>query len=324
MQNLRSGMRWSVRGLLLLAVFVSGCGADFGTGVTVRPIEIMRSEDAATWSPDGLRIAYMHYQKPSIQGIWIVDTTGAGAHPILNGAWASPDWAPDGVHLAVCRNGIYSVRSNGDSLRQITTQGLAPHWSPDGTELVYYTQDTLGIGTIWLVQRDGTGLRSLAPPPNQSWTEPDWSPDGTRLIHLRRVLPGGPPQVFVMDTTGHAEQQLTTDTSEKYSPEWSPDGRWIAWSTYFRVWIMKSDGTEAHDFVNGSDPSWSPDSRRIVYSFIAFETGYLLAIDIETLRGSGITRASGVDPGGNAIRQVARAAPAPRAQLTGTSVRAAP
>ena len=92
-----------------------------------------------------------------------------------------------------------------------------------------------------------------------------------------------------MDTAGHAEQRLTTLVSDDFGPAWSPDGKWIAWSIGTfppsnELWIMKSDGTEAHKLTYGGEPSWSPDSRRIVYSLLMFNVVRLFAIDIATSR----------------------------------------
>jgi Tol biopolymer transport system component len=82
-----------------------------------------------------------------------------------------------------------------------------------------------------------------------------------------------------MDTTGHAEQRLTTDMGYM-DPTWSPDGQWIAY-TYSpgHIYLMKRDGTEAHYLTDGELPSWSPDSRRIVFSQLQLAGLWLLVRD---------------------------------------------
>jgi TolB protein len=291
---MRSGSRWGSGGLLLLAALASSCGANIPVPIEVEPFEIISSHWAPAWAPDGSRIAYLRYQRPSALGIWIVDTAGVATHQILTGSWGYLDWSPDGTRLAISSgSGIYSVKPTGDSLWAIATSGYAPRWSPTGAELAYQTTDTTGIGSIWLVSRDGSGLRPLAPTGTESWSEPDWSPDGTRLVHVRRLSASGQSDVFVMDTTGHAEQRLTTDLSEDHAPAWSPDGQWIAWSSGAfpgEVWIMKPDGTEARRLTSGGEPSWSPDSRRIVFTVLMFNVVRLFTIDIATLQVRQITQ----------------------------------
>jgi Tol biopolymer transport system component len=289
MPSTGSGASWRSSGLLLLTALAAGCGAEVGDPTHIEPVSTKSSASAAAWSPDGRQVAFVRYRRGTTPGIWVVDTTGVGPHPILAGSWGFLDWSPDGTRLAIsAAAGIYTVKLNGDSLKQITTTGYAPRWSPDGRELAFQTRDTTGIGTIWIVSRDGTGLRSLAPPGTDSWGDPDWSPDGTHLVHIRRSVSTGLSDVYVMDTTGHAEQRLTMSESVQLGPAWSPDGKWIAWSngTTIELWIMRPDGTEAHMLTSGGDLSWSPDSRRIAYSLPAFETTYLVAIDIVTLRGT--------------------------------------
>jgi Tol biopolymer transport system component len=121
-------------------------------------------------------------------GIWIVDTAGVAPHEVLHGYWADPDWSPDGTRLAISYMGISSIKPTGDSLQAITTRGFTPRWSPDGNELAFQNVDGYSIGSIGLVSRDGSGLRSLAPTGSDLW-QPDWSPDGTRLVHSRRPSP---------------------------------------------------------------------------------------------------------------------------------------
>jgi Tol biopolymer transport system component len=93
-----------------------------------------------------------------------------------------------------------------------------------------------------------------------------------------------------MDTTGHAEQRLTTDLG-CLDATWSPDGQWIAYTVAPNgIFLMKPDGTEAHYLTEGNNPSWSPDSRRIAFSLYNWNGfGSLFAIDIATLRIRQIT-----------------------------------
>jgi TolB protein len=292
---MRIRSRWGSGGLFLLAALASGCGANVTVPIHFEPFQIESSDWSCAWSPDGSRFAYAHYRRgsPSTTGIWIVDTAGVAPHQILSGEWAYPDWSPDGTLLAISKVGIYSVKPTGDSLRAITTKGLRPRWSPAGNELAFESFDTTGTGSIWLVSRDGTGLRSLAPTGGQSWWEPDWSPDGTRLVHVRRLSISSGDEIFVMDTTGHAEQQLRPDPLLNSAPAWSPDGQWIAWSRREdggMIWLIKPDGTEAHSLTPGEEPSWSPDSRRIVFTRLTYNIIRLYAIDIATLRVRQITQ----------------------------------
>ena len=289
---MRIGSRWRALSLVLLAALATGCGAELGGPIRIdEPPETFSYYDyAPAWSPDGSRIAYERRRGSlSTMGIWIADTAGVATQQVVGGAWHSPDWSPDGTHLAISQVGIYSVRITGDSLKAITTKGYRPRWSPNGNELAFEDFDAYSMGSIELVSRDGTGMRSLRTA-GGDWMQPDWSPDGTRLVHVRRP---SPEEIFVMDTTGHAEQRLTTDEYSDLDPAWSPDGQWIAWTSVRQagseVWLMKPDGTEAHALTPGGSPSWSPDSRRIAFARTVSNTVLLFAIDLATLRIRQIT-----------------------------------
>ena len=292
------GSRWRAIRLLLFAALVSGCGA-MTAPIKIGPIqqpETLWSADSPAWSPDGSRIAYSWYQRgvASATGIWIVDTAGVVGPQVLQGDWHETDWSPDGTLLAMTspgNRGIYSVRLTGGGLQAITTTGSRPRWSPSGNELAFEDFDAKGAGSIWIVAKDGTGPRSLAPTDTASWRDPDWSPDGTRLVHVRQPSPAQGGAIFLMDTTGHVEQRLTTDNGYM-DPAWSPDGKWIAYVlSPGYLYLMKADGTGAQYLTDGVLPSWSPDSRRIVFSLYNWNGfGSLFAIDIATLRIRQITR----------------------------------
>jgi Tol biopolymer transport system component len=295
MPRMRIGSRWRTSALLLLAALASGCGAETAplNLETIKQPETLWSADSPAWSPDGSRIAYSRYLRgsPSTTGIWIVDTAGVVGPQVLRGEWHETDWSPGGTRLAISYKGIYSVKPTGDGLQAITTKGSRPRWSPTGNELAFQSFDTTGTASIWIVSQDGTGLRSLAPTGIESWRDPDWSPDGTRLVHVRQSSPASGGAIFVMDTTGHAEQRLTTDMGCQ-DPTWSPDGQWIAYTVSpDHIFLMKPDGTGAHYLTDGELPSWSPDSRRIVFSLYNWNGfGSLFAIDIATFRIRQITR----------------------------------
>ena len=64
-----------------------------------------------------------------------------------------------------------------------------------------------------------------------------WSPDGSKIAftsnHTKDVDQNENTDIFVVDTTdGAIPEQLTTWTGADGNPEWSPDGKWIAYLRY--------------------------------------------------------------------------------------------
>jgi TolB protein len=86
-----------------------------------------------------------------------------------------------------------------------------------------------------------------------------------------RVSP--PRHLFLVKAEGGRPRQLTHATDRMCgSPDWSPDGKWIAFDTWrtnedlqaAQVAVIRADGTDARDLGPGAMPSWSPDGTQLV------------------------------------------------------------
>jgi Tol biopolymer transport system component/cytosine/adenosine deaminase-related metal-dependent hydrolase len=94
------------------------------------------------------------------------------------------------------------------------------------------------------------------------------SPDG-RLIAIDLV-----GVLWVLPSSGGQARRLTSDLYDIAQPEWSPDGRWIAFQSYregvFDIWMIRPDGSGTRRLTHGPydhrEPRFSPDGRRIVLS----------------------------------------------------------
>ncbi|GAC1658663.1 MAG: hypothetical protein NVS9B15_20500 [Acidobacteriaceae bacterium] len=101
--------------------------------------------------------------------------------------------------------------------------------------------------------------------------EPFPAPDGKRLVFESRIE--GVYQLFVMNTDGKQQVQITHDHANHDIPAWSPDGKWIAFmsdgSGHEQIHIVHPDGTGeqalAGDELEAIHPTWSPDATQVIF-----------------------------------------------------------
>jgi TolB protein len=161
----------------------------------------------------------------------------------------------------------------------ITGHAFMPVWSPDGTEIAFYTwgsDEAEGGGEVFVVSADGGTPEQLTDFPGAD-NRPSWSPDGLAIAYQSQGPRGeGIPTLWIVSRDGVGGPwsdpvQLTDFPSA--SPLWAPDGQSLLCITRSGWALVSRDGEVLWRY----DPTtvglqglgnlqFSPDGSRIYLS----------------------------------------------------------
>jgi len=298
--------RWAAALVLIAAVLVFGVRAG---GAAVRPDGAVRlssavapaSEQNPAFSPEGTRIVFTRFDKGYNIGpasLNVLDlSTGAVTRltPVEdqdNVNLPGTSWHPDLNRIVFASDrmeadDLWTVRPDGDGLERITTHSgepwfIEPSWSPDGLWIVFEADRPDGDGghrgEIWKVRSDGSELTVLVADAAFDDRQPNWSPTGERIL-FQRHRPGSEDwDIYTVRPDGSRLTRVTVSPSSDTDASFSPDGRWIVYSSDFgglplpNVFVVPVTGgtpvrvTRSSTHEDGA-PSFSPDGR-----WIAFES----------------------------------------------------
>lgn len=255
------------------------------------------------WSPDGKKLVggYVVYAMADIAGspplseILLVDLETGHAESLLkedrNYFWTE-GWGRDNQKIII-RSESGSFGSGCFSLKiDELIPEPAPYYycghslSPDGTQYVAF-ENWGPYKKVELVIRDtqsGEGNVIYSLPVGDVVYEqrsgPDWSPDGGKLvfglgIKTEKNQPAE-SDIYIIDIeTRSVEKFISDPDNDDYSPEFSPNGDFIAHyvsrftedsKLHREVFVIRVDMTCQWKLPIGGSFDWSPDSTKLVIS----------------------------------------------------------
>jgi len=287
----------------------------------------------------------------SPNGSLVVYTVSAWEHPNANPA--KGDTARGDKHEV--RSHLWLVPADGSRpARQITFSDRGesqPQWSPDGSAIAFLSArgtasaDEQPRREIYLLRLDGGEAEKITEA-KEGVTGFRWSPDGSRIAFLSvDSLPKtteaarkrrDDPQVYegdfrlshvwVVDAGTKKERELvhTTEFSVRGAPDWSPDGKRIAYvttpTTLLRderrnAFVVDASTGAAERIDGGADvqgtPLWSPDGRSLAFTtlrqthpmvpdsmpFREIQNAHLVLYDVATKRPRDVSAGFDNSPG---------------------------
>lgn len=273
-------------------------------------------------SPDGKTVVFQS-TRLGRRALFIADADGRNLRLFLDTKSnpVSAAWSPDGKHIAFADSvdedsEIFIVDADGRNVRRLTSikgDDSHPAWAADGQRIFFssnrHTPDMSAPAArqwhdTFSIRPDGTDVRKHTDCKTVC-TYPAPSPDGKRIAY-RRIIPTPgmrwdlsvmtyDSEVFVSDLDGSNERNLSASPAYDGWPSWSPDGRWIAFSSNRsgpqntgQVYLVRPEGGEVKQLTTGrwsnTTPRWSPDSQKIyVYKhmdFVEFEVGHIGVVNV--------------------------------------------
>jgi dipeptidyl aminopeptidase/acylaminoacyl peptidase len=300
--------------LLSLLVTVGAPTPGIGQTSSLRSLEIadaFRLKDVGNprISPDGEWVAYTVATTDLEEDrrrtrLWLAPTEGGESFPMTRaeGSVSSPAWSPDGRWLTFladfgeedAKTQVWALDRRGGEAVALTDveQGVSGYeWSPDGSRLLLSIRDP--------------------EPTDSTWTSDEPEPWVITRLQTKRDRVGyltdtRRTHLYVFDVAARELRQVTAGDYDESQAAWSPDGRWIVFSSNrtddpdansdSNLWVVSAEVTEpvteprqltTYPGGDGS-PAVSPDGRLVAYTtgindprYDAFGTSHLAVIPIE-------------------------------------------
>lgn len=285
------------------AVFTGGAGLSLSTSDGLWQVgvdgglHLMVDAGSARLSPDSRRVAYLQ-PDPTTQAddVWLLDlSTGETSNltQTPDRYETVPSWWPGRPDVIVFGSDTAFGMENSDYPTVVNTdgsgyqvldqgQGGPRALSPDGTSIAYGAYDVPGAIYTW-----GAGAEPFNPADYgvdaTKLIQPAYAPDGSQLAW---IVAGGDAAagdnfigLAVFDLAAHTGKvfhsyQPIGGGSVPFDTVWSPDGTWIAFTTFGEppstgragnIWVIRPDGSGETYVGEGVNPVWSPDGSQLAY-----------------------------------------------------------
>jgi Tol biopolymer transport system component len=225
--------------------------------------------------------------------VWVTREGAELALPAPAHIYVLPKISPDGKRIAIGitdkDSQVYIYDIARDTLNRFTFQGsnnLVPLWTPDGKRIAYIS-NSAGPRNIFWQFADGTGgLDRLNTSPQLS-IPGSWSPDG-KVLAYSIIDPHLGYDIWTLTPSDHKTQIFLQTKFNESAPQFSPDGRWLAYSSdesgRFEIYVVPYPGPGGKWQISsdgGREPLWNRNGRELFFR----NGSKMMAAPIDTQHG---------------------------------------
>ena len=230
-----------------------------------------------SWSQDGQSL-YFYSKRDGNPEIYSFKSDGTDLKRLTNHPSSDvlPELSPDGKTIVFMSDrdslskNIYLMNKDGSNIKPLTQNKSyeeSPNWSPSGKEIVFTRQlrdssDTshAANGEIFIINSNGYNVRRLT---NKTGYDSGakFSPNG-KQIAFYGSNENNQWDLYLMDSDGTNLYNLTNDSIECYSPDWSSDGKWLVYTAgtkgNYNIWKINITTKERIQLTNTNGRNESP------------------------------------------------------------------
>jgi serine/threonine-protein kinase len=252
------------------------------TGAPMQVVDnVMMSQNTGAANFTLSRSGDLAYVPGGVEGgnrsvVWVDRAGKTETVPLKPASYLYPRLAPDGQSMAVEIEGpnhdFYFYDFARTVLSKVTTDGMShnPVWSPDGKQLAFRSWISGGM-TMWLMNADRSGTPTRLDPKSTRQSPVSFSPDG-KFLAFDQKDPQTDDDAWILPLSGGGARAISRSKFGEGSPKFSPDGRWIAYSSTEsgkpEIYVQPFPGLGPKIQISnagGSDPMWRRMGGELYY-----------------------------------------------------------
>lgn len=220
---------------------------------------------------------------------------------------SQPAFSPDGERIAFRSErdggGVYVMKANGESPVRVSDFGYSPSWSPDGGQILVGTEKIPQPSTrptksqLWMIDLKSRQRQLIS---EGDALQPTFSPHQKRIAYWSRPDRYGQREhIWTIPVSGGESVAVTDGSSTDLNPVWSPDGRYLYFSSNrggsSNIWRVAID--EDTGMVSGNAEAVTSMGANTSVLYLSFsqtgELAYSAQADIRNLRRISFNHAQG-------------------------------